>query len=195
VAAASRTRAGVRFGLTGRALSPARLTHGPKACCPGKAVSRVTRRGAPARWASPVARPWPWRAWVRPASSHARKHLQPKRSRHEGRFTAKRNTPPRRLTQTRRGVIEFPAHRAARLSHEHRQQMVGAARPWRWGALPPPPRSPPPTAQNNLAPCPKHRTRGAARAWCRARRRGAGKPSVPCWGDTRKIRITTLTRV
>jgi hypothetical protein len=43
---------------------------------PGKAVTRVTRRGTPARWASPAARPWPWRAWVQPASSRARKHLQ-----------------------------------------------------------------------------------------------------------------------
>jgi hypothetical protein len=76
VAAAPWARAGVRFGPTGQALSPARIAHGPKACCPGKAVTRVTRRGAPARWAPPVARPWPWRAWVRPASSRGRKHLQ-----------------------------------------------------------------------------------------------------------------------
>jgi hypothetical protein len=60
----------------------------------------------------------------------------------EGRFNTERDTPPSRLAQTRRGVVGVPAHRAARLSHEHRHQRVGAARPWRWGAPAPPPRSP-----------------------------------------------------
>jgi hypothetical protein len=35
-----------------------------------------------------------------------------------------------------------PCTPAARLSHEHRQQRVGAAWPWRWGAPALPPRSP-----------------------------------------------------
>jgi hypothetical protein len=42
----------------------------------------------------------------------------------------------------------FPVHRAGRLSHEHRQQRVGTARSWRWGAPAPPP-SPPCCANQN----------------------------------------------
>jgi hypothetical protein len=75
-----------------------------------------------------------------------------KRPRLEGRFTAARITPPRRHTQVHRGVVRSSVrwgahlratlHRAARLSNEHRQEMEGAARPWRWGARSPPPRPP-----------------------------------------------------
>jgi hypothetical protein len=102
----------------------------------------MTRRGTPARWASPTARLWLWRAWVRPASSRARKHLQKSvlgsKAGSQQFETRHRGGSP----QTRRGVVRFPVHRAARLSHEHRQKMVGAARPWRWGARSPRPRPP-----------------------------------------------------
>jgi hypothetical protein len=72
---ASGQSAGVCSGLSGRARS---CIDTPRfeGLLPGKVIMRVTRSGTPARWASLAARPWPWRAWVRPASSCARKHLQ-----------------------------------------------------------------------------------------------------------------------
>jgi hypothetical protein len=96
VAAAPWARAGVRFGPTGQALSPARIAHGPKACCPGKAVMRVTRRGAPALGSAGGEAV----AMVRVGAAGQLSRAQApaaKRSRHEGRFTAKRSTPPRWL--------------------------------------------------------------------------------------------------
>jgi hypothetical protein len=48
----------------------------PGGLLPREGATRATRRGAPARWTPLVARPWPWRAWVRPASSRAHQHLQ-----------------------------------------------------------------------------------------------------------------------
>jgi hypothetical protein len=45
----------------GRFLSPARKTHGPKACCPGK-MPRAQHGAARLRWPPLVAKAWPWRA-------------------------------------------------------------------------------------------------------------------------------------
>jgi hypothetical protein len=85
----------------------------------------------------------------------------------EGRFITERDTPPRRLAQN--GV---PAHRAARLSREHRQQRVGAARPWRWGALSPPPRSPCGANQNGTTAKTPDLRRDASSAQSTTARRG-----------------------
>jgi hypothetical protein len=75
-----------------------------------------------------------------------------KHSRLKGRFIAARFTPPRRHAQVRRGAVRSSVrwgahlratlHREAWLSNEHRQEMEGAARPWRWGARSPPPHPP-----------------------------------------------------
>jgi hypothetical protein len=104
-----------------------------------------------------------------------------KRSRLEGRFIAARFMPPRRHAQVRRGVVRSSVcwgvhlratlHRVARLSNEPRQEMEGAARPWRWGARSPPPRPP-----------------------YRTKQLGAKAKTLDTRHDTRSVQSTTARR-
>jgi hypothetical protein len=119
-------------------LSPARKSHGPKACCPGKAP-RARRGAARLRWPPLVAKAWPWRAWVRPASPRIHQHLlQESTAQRPVHSTATRTSATARPEEAWRRWDPLHTGQAGSLASTW-QRRLDTARAWRWGAPAPPP--------------------------------------------------------